>query len=183
MRSLLTVLALAALTAACGASGSTPAPATSGTALNGLSTPPPVGVASAPAQQGGGATTVTVVLTGGGAPGTYTGTDDPNCSFGLVPGAWGVQFSIASASAGQLSSVQLMDPTNPASASGVTLLVTVGPLLGGVNYDMNPVSGGSATATVNDNGSTAVIHATGTTPDGAKVDATINCPTVTRANS
>jgi hypothetical protein len=67
------------------------------------------------------------------------------------------------------------------------MTVTIGPFLeaGARNYEVklaedDSESSGEGSAEVIDNGSTAVIHATGTTADGVGIDATVNCPSVTR---
>ena len=41
-------------------------------------------------------------------------------------------------------------------------------------------SSGTGSATISDTGSSAVIHATGTTAEGVGIDATVNCPSVIR---
>jgi hypothetical protein len=141
-----------------------------------------------------GGNTVTVVLTGGPDAGTYTGADDPNCTVGLVgPQAWGVQWSV-SGGPNQLSSVQLVsaapgkadDPSAMFQGTVMLLSIGVGPLLQGNTYEIDDKTDdsqdqGSGSAQVQDNGDTAVIHATGTTKAGVGVDVTINCPSVSRS--
>lgn len=140
-----------------------------------------------------GGTTVTVVLTGGSDAGTYTGSDDPKCTVGLIgPQAWGVQWSIDGGPK-QLSSVQLVsaapgkadDPSAMFQGTVMLLSIGVGPLLQGNTYEIDDKTDdsqdqGSGSVQVQDNGDTAVIHASGTTKDGVGIDATINCPSVSR---
>ncbi len=144
-------------------------------------------------QTASGGITVTVVLTGGQDAGTYTGVEDPNCTVGLIgPQAWGVQWS-TDGGPKQLSSVQLVsaapgkadDPSAMFQGTVMLLSIGVGPLLQGNTYEIddktdNSQDQGSGSVQVQDNGDTAVIHATGTTKDGVGVDATINCPSVSR---
>src|SRR4051794_1617068 len=154
-----------------------------------------VGTSGAPAsgQTAAGGTTVTVVLASGSDAGTYTGADDPNCTVGLIgPQAWGVQWSIEGGPK-QLSSVQLVsaapgkadDPTAMFQGTVMLLSIGVGPLLQGNTYEIDDKTDdsqdqGSGSVQVQDNGDTAVIHATGTTADGVAIDATINCPSISR---
>ena len=149
------------------------------------STAPPV--ATAPPA---GGTTVNVVLTGGGHPGTYTGTADPLCTNGFMgQGVWGTQYSVSEGiGPGQLSSVQLI--YNPVGAQLQTS-VGIGPIFDTANgyttYDITfqyegHNDSGTGTVEVTDSGATAVLHVTGTTADGVGIDATINCPTVTRGS-
>ena len=140
-----------------------------------------------------GGDTVKVVLTGGADAGAYTGSDDPNCTIGLIgPQAWGVQWSIQGGPK-QLSSVQLVsaapgkadDPNAMFQGTVMLLSIGIGPLLQGNTYEIDDKTDdsqdqGSGSVQVQDNGDTAVIHATGTTKDGVGVDATINCPSVSR---
>jgi hypothetical protein len=135
-----------------------------------------------------------VVLTWGANAGTYSATGETRCSNGLVgPQAWGVQFSTDTATAGQLSSVQMVvaaagkesDPNATFPGTGFLMTVTIGPLFGGTNFEVAvntdaTKSKGSGSATVQDNGSTATIQASGTTLDGVGIQATVNCDTVIR---
>jgi hypothetical protein len=155
--------------------------------------PSEVAGASQPESTSGG-TTVTVVLNGGADAGTYTGSDDPKCSLGLIgPQAWGVQWSIDGAPK-QLSSVQLVsaapgkadDPSAMFQGTVMLLSIGVGPLLSANTYEIDDKTDdtqdqGSGSVQVQDNGDTAVIHATGTTKEGVGIDATINCPSVSRS--
>jgi hypothetical protein len=50
--------------------------------------------------------------------------------------------------------------------------VSLGPITSSTDYRLDDTDG---SAQVTDNGTTAVIHVTGTTADGVGVDATINC--------
>ena len=195
---LLAALGLAGALAACGApagtagaGGQTAAAPTSGAAAT-------AGQASA-APGPGGATgdVVSVVISGGADAGTYTGSEEPNCSYGLIgPEGWGVQYSIADASAGTLSSLQLIaaaagneddeDAMFQGTAFKMTVTIADG-TIAGATYDVTVVSDasgseseGTGSASVDDAGSTATIRATGTTIDGVKIDATVNCPSVLR---
>lgn len=159
-----------------------------------VATPAPV--ATAGGGNAGTGSTVLVTLTGGADAGSYEGTEDPLCSKGLIgPDGWGVQYSIADAPVDGLSSVQLIAAAegeaddDEAMFSGVTfkLTVTIGDLSTGRSYDVTVATDGAeaetsgqGSASVDDRGATAVIHATGTTADGVEIDATINCPNVTR---
>ena len=143
-----------------------------------------------------GSGTVAVSVTGGEHAGTYTGGDNPNCSYSLFsPDTWGVQYSTTGAQPDQFSSLQLVyrpsgggDDGDMFSGVGLLMTVSFGDLLDSANYTSYEVevrvdgedSSGTGSATVNDTGSTAVIHATGTTPDGVSLDATVNCPSVMR---
>jgi hypothetical protein len=122
------------------------------------------------------------VLTGGDDAGTYTGTDNPNCALGFMgEGVWSVAYSIFEGStAGQLSNLVVVY-----SPAGSKVDVGIGPLFdtaAGYNiYTIDTENGiGSGSVEVNDTGSTAALHATGTTDDGVGIDATVNCPSVTR---
>lgn len=148
---------------------------------------------SAPVQPGG--TVATVVLTGGPDAGTYTGNAEPNCSYGLIgPEGWGVQYSTVDVPDNGLGSVQIVsaapgrESDEGAFFDGVSFLmtVTIGPSLGENSRDYevrvsdDDEASGTGSAQVQDNTSTAVIHATGTTEDGVTMDVTINCPSLTR---
>ena len=144
-----------------------------------------------------GAGTVSVVLTGGEHAGTYTGTDNPNCTYNFfAPDTWGTQFSLTEPTAEEFSSLQIVHRPDGGGSEedmfpGVATLVTVG--FGSLlepDYTVYEVElrsddeeseiGGEGNMTVNDAGSTAVLHFTGTTADGVGIDATVNCPAVTR---
>ena len=65
------------------------------------------------------------------------------------------------------------------------MTIGFGPLLNQTTYEINDKTDdaqdqGSGSVQVQDNGDTAVIHASGTTKDGVGIDATINCPSVSR---
>ena len=195
---------LSAFLAACGgggvatnAPGQTIAPGQPTTA--GVATSQPTAGVQPTAGGQPGAGTVTVVLTGGDHPGTYTGSDNPNCSYNFfAPDTWGAQYSLAEATPDQFSSLQFVYRPEGAAGgddgemfAGVGTLVTVG--FGSLldpDYTTFDVElriddeesdiGGEGTTTVNDAGSTAVLHFVGTTADGVGIDATINCPSVTR---
>ena len=73
--------------------------------------------------------------------GTYTGGESPNCSVGLAgEGLWGTQYSTMTAGAGQLSSIQMIIPPAGSTAK-FTMLVTIGPLSGGNNYEITQNAG------------------------------------------
>jgi len=180
--------AAALMVSACGGGAVATAPPARTTGP-GQATPAPVQATPAPAQatpapvQGtpapnpGGDATATVILTGGPDAGTYTASGNPNCSDGLVgAGIWGAQFSIDAAD-GQLSSIQVVAPDAGVEDAHFSLSVTIGPLLSGTTYSRLDGDGASQ---VTDNGSTAVIHATGTTDEGVAIDATVVCPAVFR---
>lgn len=192
-------LAFLGLAAACGGGATTPTnPVTAGP-------PTPSGVATTPAavtaapQPGGGVATVT--LTGGPDAGTYTAAADiaPNCSQGIIgPEGWGVQLSNFAAADNELGSIQLVSAApgraddDGAFFGGTEFLITItiGAALGETsrNYEVgvytdsaDKETSGEGSAQITDNGSTAVIHATGTTEDGVGIDATVNCPSVARS--
>ena len=186
-------LVIAGLLIGCGSPSANPTGAAPG-ATSGTATPAPV-----PTSGGGNAgsgSTVLVTLVGGPDAGSYQGGADPLCTNGLIgPDGWGVQYSIADAPADSLSSVQVIASAEgraddeDAMFSGVAfkLTVTIGDLATGRSYDVTVASAdadfetsGQGSASVEDRGATAVIHATGTTADGVEIDATINCPNVTR---
>jgi hypothetical protein len=158
---------------------------------------PSVSTPGAPPQPGSG--TVAVTLTGGEHAGSYTGGTDPLCSESFFAAdAWGVQYSVFDGvEAGDLSSLQVVYRPNGAADTGSEMFpgvvakftVGIGPLFdtgaGYKEYDVEvhedaADSKGTGTVTVTDNGSTAVIHAVGTTEDGVGIDATVNCPSVAR---
>ena len=162
-------------------------------------TPAPVTSPAGPGLPGSGAV-ATVTLSGGPDAGTYMAASDlePNCSLGLIgPGAWGVRAHQPRSRQQELGSVQLvsaapgMADDENAFFKGTEFLITVtiGPSLGADsrNYEVavryeaaDQDSSGDGSAEVADTGTTAVIHATGTTADGVAIDATINCPSVIR---
>jgi hypothetical protein len=208
-RATILLAVIASLAAACSSgTAATPGSTTAATAAGATTRSSPTQAAqtpaaatqaaTAPAATTGGAPggeAVRVVLTGGPNAGTYTGGAETNCSNGLIgPQGWGVQYSTTDATAGQLSSLQMVvaaagkesDPNATFSGTAFLMTVTIGPLVGentqfevSINVDTSR-STGTGSATVQDNGSTAVIHATGTTPDGVGIDATVNCSTVIR---
>jgi hypothetical protein len=208
---------LALLAAACGGASATKPPtaapspaATIGPAVSSRATPAPTAAGAttaaaateaAGASGAAGASTaaeggdvVRVVMTGGANPGTFTGGDDPHCTVGIIgPDGWGVQWSLPDATAGQLSSVQLVSAARgheddpKALFQGTSLLLTVGfgPILQATDYVIQHSTDetqdkGAGSVEVQDNGDKAVIHATGTTADGVRIDALVNCPSVTR---
>lgn len=154
--------------------------------------------AGAPVQPGSGVATVT--LTGGADAGTFAAAPDiePNCTVGLIgPEGWGVQLTNLVAGDHDLGSLQLVSAApgkaddEDAFFQGTEFLmtVTIGPSLvaSSRNYEVavrteaaDEDSSGTGSAQVTDSGTTAVIHATGTTDDGVGIDATVNCPSVLR---
>ena len=162
----------AAPSAAAASTAATAAPPTA------AATAAPVTVAPATEAAPAGGTTLTVVLTGGPDAGSYTATDNPLCSSGIVgTGVWGAQFSVDGAP-GKVSVVQIVAPTAASDPDEkFSSLVGIGPLLTSTNYRLDSTND---QAQVTDNGSTAVIHVTGTTEDGVGVEVTVNCPGVLR---
>ena len=199
-----TSFVLSVVLAACGGGGTAttvpggqttaPGQATAGTQPT-TGTQPTQGGQPAP-QPGAG--TVAVVLTGGADEGSYSGSENPNCTYSFFsPDTWGVQYSLTEVTPEQFSSLQVVHrPTGGGDEgdmfAGVGTLVTVGfaSILDAENYRTYEVEirtdgeesdiGGTGTMQVNDAGSTAVLHFTGTTADGVGIDATVNCPSVTR---
>ncbi len=177
----------------------TPAAPTTIAATPAVTTAVPVTSPAGPGLPGSGAV-ATVTLSGGPDAGTYTAASDlaPNCSLGLIgPGAWGVQLTNLVAADNELGSVQLVsaapgmadDENATFKGTEFLIIVTIGPSLGtdSRNYEVavrteaaDQDSSGDGSAEVSDTGTTAVIHATGTTADGVAIDATINCPSVIR---
>ena len=194
MRYASVLIVLAALIGACGGGGaatqapggSTPAPGqTTGPGATTAGQPTP-GDAPAPAP---GGTTVTVILTGGPDAGTYTGTDDPSCTNGFMgDNVWSTNFNIfEGAGLDELSeAIFVYGPSPSGDGQEVKASVGIGPLFDPEDfreYEIDPSYtdiGGDGTAEIQDNGNTAVIHFTGTTKDGVGIDATVNCPSVTR---
>ena len=187
------------LAVACG--GGTTVPSSSVTA----GPPTPTGASTTPGATGSaapvpGGSVATVTLTGGPDAGTYTAAADiaPNCSQGIIgPEGWGVQLSNFAAADKELGSIQLvaaapgMADHEDAFFGGTEFLITItiGAALGETsrNYEIgvytesaDKETSGEGSAQVTDNGTTAVIHATGTTADGVGIDATVNCPSVVR---
>ena len=177
------LIVMSALLAACGGGGgpaATPAPP-------GATNPPGQATvapgAATPVPQPVGGAVVTATLTGPDA-GTYTGSGDPACSHGFLGAdVWGVVYGNESSGAGQLGGVNIVAQAPAGSARAFTVSVTIGPMLGGTLHTIlfDPSSGGAASIDITDSGSTAIIHATGPTIDGAgTVDVTVNCPSVIR---
>src|SRR6187397_2363338 len=96
-RTVVMSVVLSAFLAACGGGGvATTGPGGQTTAPG---QPTSGGVATSQPTTGGqpapqpGAGSVTVVLTGGEHAGTYTGSDNPNCTYNFfAPDTWGVQY-------------------------------------------------------------------------------------------
>jgi hypothetical protein len=139
-----------------------------------------------------------VTLTGGPDAGSYTASDNPHCSNGLVgPSGWGVQYSIEGAADDQMSSFQLVvagegesdneDATFPGTVFLMTVRIGDFVTMENRNYEVavrtdasDRESSGTGSGQINDGGSTAVITATGTTEDGVQIAATVTCPDVLR---
>jgi hypothetical protein len=199
-RASLQLLVMGVIIAACGG-GSGPA-GTSGPATQAPVQPSgapvqtsgqPIQPSAAPAQPGG--TVASVVLVGGPDAGTYSGNAEPNCSHGLIgPEGWGVQYSTVDVDDNGLGSVQIVSAApgrendEGAFFAGVSFLmtVTIGPALGETSRDYevrvsdDDEATGTGSAQIQDNGTTAVVRATGTTEDGVSIDVTINCTSVVR---
>lgn len=195
------LLAAAVFIAACGG-GATATPARTTGLPQATGAAPTVGsvptqaAASLPPAPAPGGGTVTVTLSGGSEhDGTYTGSETPNCTADFIgEGTWGVQYSIATAGAADMSSYQLVYRDEDTDDSGqmfegVSLLttVTIGPIVSAdsTSYEIEvrtdgEESSGQGSVDITDNGATAVIHVVGTTADGVNIDATVNCPSVMR---
>jgi hypothetical protein len=132
---------------------------------------------------------VTVVLTGGPDEGTYTGSGDPNCANGFMgENVWSTNYNVfEGAGLDELSeAIIVYGPSSGGDGQEVKASVGIGPLFDPVDFREYEIDalfsqiGGSGTAEIQDGGSTAVIHFTGTTEDGVGIDATVNCPSVAR---
>lgn len=198
---LVAVLSLAACTGGTGTTGSggvsspsVAAASSAPAASQPLESAPAASAGSAGGGGGdGGSETVRVVLTGGPDAGTYTATADPLCTNGVIgEGGWGVQYSTADLTGEKdFTSLQLVyypdgPPAGEAMFGDTPLLVTVtiGPMLEGRTYEISvkeaaEESAGEGSVTVQD-GDRPVIEVSGTTDDGVGIEATINCPSVTR---
>jgi hypothetical protein len=88
-------------------------------------------------------------------------------------GIWGAQFTTES---DELSSVQVVIPGPGVEGAHLSVSATIGPLLSGTTYTIFDSGTGEAT----DNGATAVLHASGTTDQGASMEVTVNCPALMR---
>ena len=136
--------------------------------------------------------TIRLVVTGGKHAGTYDAkATDGGCSYGYAEkGAWGNQYSIDPPDANTFSSLQLIVP-NAAAAKGGTkeFLMTVmfGPLMGAnTQYEIDTRARsdrnkGSGTLTVDDRGGEGRVTFAGQTADGVKLEGTIDCHKVMRA--
>ena len=194
-------LGSALVLAACGGGGATTAPAgtpgggtPTGAASPGTGTDAtPSAASSASTGGGGGSETVRVVLTGGPDAGTYTSSADPLCTHGLIgAGGWGVQYSTGDLTGDKdFTSLQVVHypdgAPEEAMFQGVNLLttVTIGPLLEGRTYEIElnedaDETKGEGSASVTESGSNATITVSGTTAEGVGIEATVNCPSVTR---
>lgn len=137
-----------------------------------------------------------VTLTGGLDAGRRVGKGDPNCTVGLVgPQGWGVQLTIDDAQPNELASLQIVaaapgredDPNATFPGTKFLMAVVIGPFFAASrrSYEITVMtdpaaSVGDGAATIADNGVSAEIHATGTTPEGVSVDARVFCASVQR---
>jgi len=133
--------------------------------------------------------TIHVVITGGPNAGTYDGsTDRGGCSAGMTGhGSWGNQYSLVKENNPKvLNSVQLIVPDAKAAAKGTHdffLNVAFGRITARVaEYKIETEKkSGHGTVTVNDKGSTAIVTFDGMTAAGVRLQGTIDCKSVTRA--
>ncbi|MGH9423229.1 MAG: hypothetical protein ACRD3J_24855 [Thermoanaerobaculia bacterium] len=133
--------------------------------------------------------TIHVVITGGANAGTYDGTTDRGgCSAGFTgKGSFGNQYSLVKENNPKvLNSVQLIVPDAKAAASGTHnffLNVAFGRITARVaEYKIETEKkSGSGTVTVNDKGNTAIVTFDATTAAGVRLQGTIDCKSVTRA--
>jgi hypothetical protein len=195
------LIAVLSLAAACGGGGgATTRPGATGPAQPSTGGQPSSGGQSSAAATSApqpGAGTVAVIVTGGEHQGVYTASGNPNCSYSFFStNTWGVQYSITDAAPDDLSSVQLVyrpdgtggDEDDMFAGTSLLLTVAFGDLLDSEAYTEYTVEvraddeegKGTGTAEVGDAGTTALIHATGTTDEGVEIDATITCPNVSR---
>jgi hypothetical protein len=133
--------------------------------------------------------TVHVVITGGTHAGTYDGTTDRGgCSAGMTgKGSWGNQFSLVKENdPKKLNSVQLIVPNAKAASLGTHdffLNVAFGRITARVaEYKVDTEKkSGHGTVTIDDKGSTAVVTFDATTAAGVRLQGTIDCKSVMRA--
>jgi hypothetical protein len=133
--------------------------------------------------------TIHVVITGGPNAGTYDGSNDRGgCSAGMTgKGSWGNQYSLVKENNPKvLNSVQLIVPDAKAAAKGTHdfyLTVAFGRITARVaEYKVETEKkSGSGTVTVNDKGSTAIVTFDALTAAGVRLQGTIDCKSVLRA--
>jgi hypothetical protein len=133
--------------------------------------------------------TIHVVITGGANAGTYDGsTDRGGCSAGMTgKGSWGNQYSLVKENNPRvLNSVQLIVPDAKAAASGThnfSLTVAFGRITARVaEYKVDTeTKSGHGTVTVNDKGNTAIVTFDAMTAAGVRLQGTIDCKSVIRA--
>jgi hypothetical protein len=133
--------------------------------------------------------TVHVVITGGPHAGTYDGTTDRGgCSAGFTgKGSWGNQFSLVRENdPKKLNSLQLIVPDAKAAASGTHnffLNVAFGRITARVaEYKVETdKKSGEGTVTVTDKGATAEVTFDAKTAAGVRLQGTIDCKSVSRA--
>jgi hypothetical protein len=134
---------------------------------------------------------VHVVITGGALAGSYDATSmKGGCSTGANgPGSWGNAFNNVKAGERELGSLSLIVPNAKAAASGAKeflVMLRLGSILGKntlYTIETRPSEkklAGSGLVTVADAGATAKVTIAATTADGVKIQATIDCKTVTR---
>jgi hypothetical protein len=135
--------------------------------------------------------TVDVTVTGGANAGKYqASTDRGGCSAGLAgPGSFGNQLSDPkNKDPKAFNSLQLVLPDAKKAAGGTgefLLTVGFGPMMSrSATYTVDTTKGkkaGSGTVTLDDKGSTAKVKFSATTPEGVKLEGTIDCKSVIRA--
>jgi hypothetical protein len=135
--------------------------------------------------------TVDITVTGGANPGKYqASTEKGGCSAGLTgPGSFGNQLSDPKNKDPKgFNSLQLVLPDAKKAAGGTgefLLTVGFGPLMSrSATYTVDTTKGkksGSGTVTLDDKGSTARVKFSATTPEGVKLEGTIDCKSVIRA--
>jgi hypothetical protein len=145
--------------------------------------------AIAPARAESVTEVVKVTVTGGPHAGTYEANPtDGGCSYGLAgKGSWGNQYSDMVDDPKKLSSVQLIVPDAKKAAAGTanfTLTVMFGSLMKpSAEYTVDTAhKKGSGKVTVQDNGKTGKVTFAAVTPNGIKLDGTIDCKAVVRGD-
>ena len=134
---------------------------------------------------------VNLTVTGGPNAGKYQASSDRGgCSYGLSgPGSWGNQLSDPKEKdPKKFNSLQLIVPDAKKAAGGsgeFQITVGFGPLMNrSATYAVDTRGGkksGSGTVTVDDKGATGTVKFSATTPEGVKLDGTIDCKSVIRA--
>jgi hypothetical protein len=134
---------------------------------------------------------VNITVTGGPNAGKYQASSDHGgCSYGLAGrGSWGNQLSDPKEKdPKKFNSLQLIVPDAKKAASGTDefqMTVGFGPLMArSAKYDVDTRGGkksGSGTVTIDDKGNTATVKFSATTPEGVKLEGTIDCKSVIRS--